>query len=185
MLIFIKNLADKDDTARLKAYLTQLNYCIEGDIYLGEVHLRGVRTGTEIMKLGMQLQQEGFEVIFDRKHIICEQVKMVVKEMLAEEKRPRENYSTYISKRIYRNYTYLANIFSEVNGITIEHYIINQKIEQAKKLLLHPDNSIGKVADLVHYSSIGYFSNQFKKLTGLSPSEYKRMYSLEGNTHLS
>jgi YesN/AraC family two-component response regulator len=113
-------------------------------------------------------------IVYDRKTILSEQLKLLVHEMFRLSQPIRENYSVYISNRMQLNYTYLANIFSEMNGITIEHYIINQKIEVAKQLLLSGRYNIGEIADALDYSSIGHFSNQFKKVTGLNPSEFKK-----------
>lgn len=121
-----------------------------------------------------KLQEKGCSIIFDRKSILTEKVKHVIYEMLTTDTLPIENYSKYISGKLFLNYTYLANVFSETEGITIEHFIINNKIEKVKQYLQNTDHSVSHIADIMHYSSVGHLSNQFKKVTGQSPSEYKK-----------
>lgn len=104
--------------------------------------------------------------------VLAEKVKEVVAEILSLPDRPRENYSVYISNRLNLNYTYVANVFSEMAGITIEHYIIDAKIKKAIGLLESGSYTISQVAQMLGYSSIGHFSNQFKKVTGKRPSEF-------------
>ena len=109
-----------------------------------------------------------------RKEVLSKKVKAVISAMLAVKDRPIQNYSDHISNELNLNYTYLANVFSEHEGRTIEGYIIDKKIEKATDMLLYGNYTISQIADLLHYSSIGHFSNQFKKLKGVSPSEFKK-----------
>ncbi len=88
---------------------------------------------------------------------------------------PKVNYSTYISEKLNYDYTYLANTFSEVKGITIQQYIIFHKIEKVKELLLYDQLTLTEISYKLHYSSVAHLSNQFKKITGLSPSYYKEL----------
>jgi AraC-like DNA-binding protein len=88
---------------------------------------------------------------------------------------PRTNFSDYLSKKLGYDYTYLSNLFSEVKGSTIAHYIIAHKIERAKELLIYNELSLTEIADKLHYSSVAHLSNQFKKTTGLTPSFFKKM----------
>lgn len=94
--------------------------------------------------------------------------------MLGQDERPRENYSVFISHRLGLNYTYLANLFSEVNRLTIEHYIIEKRIRKAADLLSTGKYTVGEMAVFMNYSSIGHFSNQFKKVMGISPNRFRR-----------
>ena len=91
------------------------------------------------------------------------------------EELPDTNYSEYISKKIGHDYTYLSNIFSEVKGITIQQFIIMHKIERVKELLLYDELNLTEISYKLHYSSVAHLSNQFKKITGLSPSFYKKL----------
>lgn len=143
-------------------------------LQLGEVILP-IDTPPELIALFKErLGEHGLAIIFDRKNILSEKVKHIIYKMLDEDRLPVENYSKYISNQLFLNYTYIANVFSETEGITIEHFIINNKIEKVKSMLQNSDNTISQIADLMHYSSVGHLSNQFKKVTGQSPSEFKR-----------
>lgn len=88
---------------------------------------------------------------------------------------PDVNYSVYISNKLHYNYTYLANLFADVKGTTIEHFIIMHKIERIKELIIYGELSLTEIASLMHYSSIAHLSKQFKKITGLSPSHFKQL----------
>ena len=88
---------------------------------------------------------------------------------------PKVNYSDYISEKVGNNYTYLANTFSEVKGITIQQFIITHKIERVKELLIYDELNLTEIAYKMHYSSVGHLSNQFKKVTGLTPSFYRQL----------
>jgi AraC-like DNA-binding protein len=122
------------------------------------------------------LKQSGLELMDDKKAILIERIKNVIIEMVHySDQLPATNYSDYISKVLHHDYTYLSNIFSEVKGITIQQFIILHKIEKVKELLLYDELSLTQIADKMHYSSVSHLSNQFKKITGLSPSFFKLM----------
>ena len=170
----IQNLQDPGSMEQLRSVLDELAIGYDKDIHFGELVINNFLPEDKIAGLQQKLAGYGLYILHERKHILSEQVKYVVKEMLEMDPPPSENYSSYISTKLHLNYTYIANVFSEAQGITIEHFIINQKIEKAKRLLLYNDYGIGQVADLLHYSSIGHLSNQFKKVTGMNPTEFKR-----------
>ena len=110
----------------------------------------------------------------DKKSILIEKVKTIIIEMIHYSTEFADvNYSDYISKKLGLDYTYLSNIFSETKGTTIQHYIIVHKIEKVKELLLYEEMNLTEISQKLHYSSVGHLSNQFKKITGLSPSFYK------------
>ena len=88
---------------------------------------------------------------------------------------PKINYSDYIAEKLDYDYTYLSNLFSEVKGITIQHFIIKHKIERAKELILYNQLNLTEIAYILHYSSVAHLSNQFKKVTGHSPTFYKKI----------
>jgi AraC-like DNA-binding protein len=115
-------------------------------------------------------------VLDDKRHILIERIKNVITEMIHyTDEVPKVNYSEFISQKLNYDYTYLANIFSEVKGITVQQYIINHKIERVKELLLYNELSLTEISYKLHYSSVAHLSNQFKKVTGLSPSYFKQI----------
>ena len=112
----------------------------------------------------------------DKKAILIEKIKNVIVEMVHyEDELPKTNFSDYLSEKLNYDYTYLANIFSEVTGITIGHFIIVHKIERVKELLLYDELTLTEISYKLNYSSVAYLSNQFKKVTGLTPSFFKNL----------
>lgn len=127
-------------------------------------------------KLRARLAKSALELLDDKKSILIEKIKNVIVEMIHyNEEVPNVNYSDYISEKLNYDYTYLSNVFSEVKGITIQQFIILHKIERVKELLLYDELNLTAIAEKLHYSSVGHLSNQFKKITGLSPSFYKKL----------
>ena len=127
-------------------------------------------------QFSINLLKSGLEVLEDKKSILIEKIKNVITEMIHySEKLPEVNYSEYISEKLDLNYTYLSNIFSEVLGITIQQYIIIHKIERVKELILYDELNLSEISYKLHYSSPAHLSNQFKKITGTTPSFYKKM----------
>ncbi|MDH6253483.1 AraC-like DNA-binding protein [Chryseobacterium sp. H1D6B] len=128
----------------------------------------------EILK--ENLLKSGLVLLDDKKSILIEKIKNVITEMIHySEELPKENFSDYISSKLGYDYTYLANTFSEVKGITIQHFIIVNKIEKVKELLLYDELNLTQISYKLNYSSVAHLSNQFKKITGLSPSFYKQL----------
>lgn len=122
------------------------------------------------------LLKSGLEMLDDKKSILIQKIKNVVIEMVHySEELPKENFSDYISKKLGYDYTYLANTFSEVRGITIQQFIIINKIEKVKELLLYDELNLTEISYKLNYSSVAHLSNQFKKITGLSPTYYKQL----------
>ena len=127
-------------------------------------------------QLKKNLLKSGLELLDDKKSILIDKIKNVIIEMIHySDELPQVNYSDYISKKLNHDYTYLANIFSEVKGITIQQFIIIHKIERAKELILYDQLNLTEISYKLHYSSVAHLSNQFKKITGLSPSFYKQL----------
>ncbi len=128
----------------------------------------------ELLKKG--LLASGLELMEDKKAILIEKIKNVIIEMVHyTDEVPKVNYSDYISEKLNHDYTYLSNIFSEVKGITIQQFIINHKIERAKELILYDELNLTEISYILNYSSVAHLSNQFKKVTGLSPSHFKQL----------
>lgn len=126
--------------------------------------------------LKINLQKSGLELLDDKKSILIEKIKAVIIEMIHyADELPKVNYSDYISEKLHYDYTYLANVFSEVKGITIQQFIIIHKIEKVKELLLYDELNLTEISYKLHYSSVAHLSNQFKKITGLSPSFYRHL----------
>ncbi|MEQ8705078.1 MAG: AraC family transcriptional regulator [Phaeodactylibacter sp.] len=150
-----------------------LHYVI---VTLGMVEILEDITEEQKRQLNENLRRSGLELLDDKKSILIEKIKSVIVEMIhyADEV-PKVNYSEYISDKLGYNYTYLANTFSEVKGITIQQYIIKHKIEKVKELLLYDELNITEISYRLHYSSVAHLSNQFKKVTGLSPTFYKKL----------
>lgn len=143
---------------------------------LGMVEMPGEITAEQRQKLKANLLRSGLELLDDKKSILIEKIKNVITEMIHySDVLPKTNYSDYISGKLDYDYTYLSNIFSEVKGITIQQFIIIHKIERVKELLLYDELSLTEISHKLHYSSVAHLSNQFKKVTGLSPSFYKQL----------
>jgi AraC-like DNA-binding protein len=143
-------------------------------IDLGMVNILGDITKSQWDQLKRNLLFSGLELLSNKKDILIEKIKNVITEMVHYSGAlPKMNYSDYISEKLKLDYTYLANIFSEEKGITIQHFIILHKIERVKELLLNGDFNLTEISNVMHYSSVAHLSNQFKKTTGLTPSYYK------------
>jgi AraC-like DNA-binding protein len=124
--------------------------------------------------LKTNLLQSGLEIMDDKKSILIEKIKKVIIELIHySDEPPSLNFSDHLSETLKYDYTYLSNIFSEVQGITIQQYIIQHKIEKVKELLLYDELTLTEIAYKLHYSSVAHLSNQFKKVTGLAPSYFK------------
>lgn len=160
----------------------RLNYA---NVELGVVEMNENLTAKQRSSLRSTLLGSGLELLDDKKSILIEKIKSVIIEMIHySDEVPRVNYSDHISSKMNYDYTYLSNSFSEVKGITIQQFIIIHKIERVKELLLYDQLNLTEIAYKLHYSSVAHLSNQFKKITGLSPSYFKtlkkkRMINLE------
>ncbi|MEJ8757216.1 helix-turn-helix domain-containing protein [Pontibacter sp. H259] len=175
MILYIKYMVSQRCKMMVKAELFNLDLqYVEVD--LGTVEIKGNITPEQRILLKENLLVSGLELLDDKKSILIEKIKNVIIEMIHySDEFPKANYSDYISKKLNYDYTYLANVFSEVNGITIQQFIITHKIERVKELLLYKELNLTEIAHRLHYSSVAHLSNQFKKVTGLSPSFYKQL----------
>ena len=143
---------------------------------LGEVEImENISTGQR-EQIKIALLNSGFELMDDKRAILIEKIKTAVIEMVHHsDENIKINFSDYLSEKLSHNYTYLANLFSEVQGTTIEHFIIAHKIERIKELIIYDELNITEIAWKMNYSSVAHLSNQFKKVTGLSPSHFKQL----------
>lgn len=143
---------------------------------LGVVEIHKDITDIQLNQLKENLNKAGLELLDDSKSQLIDKIKSTITDMIhASEEQPKVNYSVYISQKLGYNYNYLATIFSEVKGITIQQFIIIHKIEKAKELLFYDKLSLTEIAHRLHYSSVAHLSAQFKKVTGLSPSFYRHL----------
>jgi AraC-like DNA-binding protein len=146
-------------------------------IELGEVVIAENEVSTEQrQRLTQELTSIGFELLDDRRRQLIEQIKtLIINEVHYQAEPTNEKYSHLISQALKHDYSYLSNLFSEVEGITIEQFILTQKIERAKELLIYGEHTLSDIAIQMGYSSTAHLSNQFKKLTGLTPTQFKQM----------
>ncbi len=143
---------------------------------LGVVELKDTISMEKRKLLKSALLKSGLELMDDQKAILIQKVKKVIIEMVHyEDERPRTNFSDYLTEKLNYDYTYLANLFSEVTGITIEYYIIAHKIERIKELLLYDELNLTQISYKLNYSSVAHLSHQFKKVTGLTPTFFKQL----------
>jgi len=143
---------------------------------LGEIDIMEDISDEQRKQLSIGLHDSGLELMDDKKAILIEKIINVIIEMIhyvAE--LPKVNYSDYISEKLKHDYTYLANIFSDVKGITIQQFIILHKIEKVKELIIYDELNLTEIAFNMRYSSVAHLSNQFKKITGLTPSHFKQL----------
>lgn len=146
------------------------------NVELGAIEIHEDITDEQRKDLKANLLKSGLELMGDKKQILIDKIKTVIIEMIHYSKEePIENYSDYISRKVGKDYNYLSDIFSEVKGVTIQQFIIMHKIEKAKELILYDELNISEIAHKLHYSSAAHLSNQFKKITGLTPSFFKKL----------
>ena len=159
----------------VKAELEKLGILYK-TIDLGMVETFENMDDEQLEKLKNNLLKSGLELLDNKKSILIEKIKNVITEMIHyTDELPNVNYSDYISEKLDYDYTYLANTFSEVKGITIQQFIIINKIEKVKEFLLYDELNLTEISIKLHYSSVAHLSNQFKKITGLTPSFYKQL----------
>lgn len=143
---------------------------------LGVVEIMEDITDIQRRQLKDNLLVWGLELMDDGRSILVERIRTLITEMIYNtDVMPEVKYSEYISEKLKHNYVYLSNIFSEVNGMSIQQFMIIEKIEKAKELLLYGELNLTEIAFKLHYSSVAHLSNQFKKITGLTPSYYTHM----------
>jgi len=148
----------------------------ETTLELGFVEVLEDISADKRQQLKENLERSGLELLDDKRSILIDKIKTAIIEMIHHnDELPKVNYSDYISEKLNYDYTYLSNIFSEVKGTTIQHYIIMHKIEKVKELLLYDQLNLSEISFKLHYSSVAHLSNQFKKVTGLSPSFFKKL----------
>lgn len=161
-------LAVKDELKKLGLHFIVLD--------LGEVEIMESLSLEKRALLKQGLLDCGLELMDDKKSILIEKIKNIIIQMIHHsEEIIKINFSDYLSEKLNHNYTYLANLFSEVQGTTIEHFIISHKVERIKELMVYGEHNITEIAWKMGYSSVAHLSSQFKKVTGLSPTHFKQL----------
>jgi AraC family transcriptional regulator len=175
MHLYIKNMVCNRCILVVQQELDKLN--IEKcKITLGEVETTTELPKETINQLSDNLTALGFELLDNSKQQLIEKIKnIIIEKVHRSQEETNHNYSEILSKSLHKDYSYLSSLFSEVEGITIEKYIINQKIEKVKELIIYDELSLSEIADKLGYSSIAHLSNQFKKVTGLTPSHFRQV----------
>ena len=174
MKLYIKNIVSnrckiivKSELEILGLHFIGINFC--------EVEIMENISEEQLSVLNERLNESGFSLISERNSILIEKIKAIIIELVHySENQIAINLSDYLSLKLNLSYTYMANLFSKDQGITIEQFLLTHKVERIKGLLIYSELNISEIADKLHYSSIAHLSNQFKKMTGLSPSEYKQ-----------
>jgi AraC-like DNA-binding protein len=145
-------------------------------VELGEIEIMENLTTIQLSQLKNDLLVYGLELMDDKRSILIERIINAIIELVHNTNdMVNINHSDYISEKLKMDYTYLSNIFSEVKGITIQQYIITHKIEKVKELIMYGELNLSEIAYQLHYSSVAHLSNQFKKITGLTPSHFKQL----------
>lgn len=154
-------------------------------VELGEIDVREDLSKEQLAMLKKRLLVSSLLLMDDKKSMLIEKIKIIIIDMVhyAEEV-PLINFSEYLSKQIDHDYTYMASLFSEVTGTTIEHFIIAHKIEKVKELLLYDELNLTEISYKLNYSSVAHLSNQFKKVTGLTPTYFKKLREYKKRIHL-
>lgn len=174
-ILYIKNMVCNRCIMVVQNELDKLGVNVK-HIALGEVLLEKELTPEEKTNLDNVLIPLGFEVIDDKKSRTIEKIKNIIIDLVhRQDNETKNNLSDVLSKELHHDYNYLSNLFSEVEGTTIEKYLIAQKIERVKELLVYDELSLSEIAFRLNYSSVGYLSSQFKKVTGLTPSHFKQI----------
>jgi len=175
MKLYIKNMVSlrckmvvRSELDKMKLHHTRVE--------LGEVEIKGDLSVEKHKLLKAALQRAGLELMEDKRAILVEKIKNIVIEMVHyTDEVPKVNFSIYLCEKLNHNYSYLAKIFSEVKGTTIEHFIIMHKIERVKELIMYDELSLTEISYKLHYSSVSHLCKQFKKATGLTPSFFKTL----------
>jgi AraC-like DNA-binding protein len=173
--IFIKNMVCIRCQMVVKAELEKLGVRYV-DVLIGEANTVEDVSKEQLKKLDIALRKSGLQLMDDKRSILVEKIKSAVIELVHyTDEQIKTNLSDFLSEKLNYDYTYLANLFSEVKGITVEKFYLTHKIERVKELIVYDELNLSEIAYKMHYSSVAHLSNQFKKITGLTPSHFKML----------
>ncbi len=175
MHLYIKNMVCNRCVMVVKDILEKAGQEVVS-VKLGDAELRNSPADTEMEQIRKELNAVGFEILTDQKKRTIEQIKTIILTRIREgDLDSPQNFSAILSSALHRDYSYLSKLFSSSEGVTIEKYIIDQKIERVKELLAYGEHTLSEIAFLLNYSSTAHLSAQFKKVTGFSPSEFRKL----------
>jgi AraC-like DNA-binding protein len=176
-ILHVKNMVCPRCILTVKNILDDLNISYK-EVNLGEIILKEGEK-IEMGILDKKLTELGFEIIEDKKARLVEKVKTTIVKLVQQYSTwdTKINFSDYISREVGKDYTYLSNLFSEMENITIEKYLIQQRIEKVKELLTYNEYTLSEIAYQLHYSSVAHLSGQFKQVTGFTPSRFRKLKS--------
>ncbi|MBM2816657.1 MAG: transcriptional regulator, AraC family [Ignavibacteria bacterium] len=184
MKLFIKNMVCIRCKMVVQSELEKLGIRYS-NLILGEVEILESFSQEQFEKLDVGLRAFGLELMIDKRAKLIEKIKNIIIEIIHySEEELKINFSAYLSEHLNYDYTYLSNLFSEVHGTTIEHFIIHQKIERVKEMLVYNEFTLSEIAWKLHYSSVQHLSSQFRKVTGLTPSFFKKI-SIKRRTEIN
>ncbi len=177
--LYIKNMVCSRCKMVVKSVLENQGL-VPVSVELGEVELEQPLAKNQLQQLDTALKQLGFEIIDNHKSRLIERIKNAIVTLVHHSNENiKTNLSEFITSQVHHDYSYLSNLFSEVEGTTIEKYFIAQRIERVKELLVYNQLSLSEIADQLGYSSVAYLSNQFKKTTGFTPTYFKSIKELK------
>lgn len=181
MKIYIKYMVSRRCIMMVKSNLEEIGIKYS-NVQLGVIETLEKISIEQQEQLRTILLKSGLELMDDKKAIQIEQIKIIIIELIHHSGEGlKVNFSDYLSEKLNNNYTYLANLFSEAEGVTIEHFIIIHKIEKVKELILYDELNLTEISYKLHYSSVAHLSNQFKKVTGLTPTFYRNLKNKRRN----
>lgn len=175
MKLYVKNMVSICCKRVVKLELKKLGlYYV--NVNLGEIEIRDDITDAQRAQLSAALQRFGLELMADKKEILVESIKTIMVELVQSDEIPHNtSFSDHIAKKLHHHYNYLSKLFSEVVGTTINNFFIAIKIERVKELILYNELNLTEISFMMNYSSVAHLSNQFKKVTGITPSDFKKM----------
>lgn len=182
MKIYIRNMVCIRCKMLVKSELGKLGLHYT-TVELGKAEIKETLSKEQLDLLNRALKKAGLELIEDKKSILVEKIKTIIIELVHySDGEIKVNLSDYLSDKLNHNYTYLSNVFSEVKGTSIERFYLAHRVEKVKELLVYNELNLSKIAEKMHYSSVAHLSNQFKKMTGLTPSHFKGLKQKKRNT---